>query len=400
MVSVALQPRTRADVLGCGQEEPWHTLPLRRRAPLVKVFDEETARCSRKPRSGYSRCPADRLVRTRKDLMAINDPHDPIATPDPDPTSASPEQPLLIVPATQPPEFTDDLAPTVASPVATAYADETHPPTEAIPVVPVEHPAVVHETYAPAYVSPGVPFEEDRRPGWPYVAAVVALLIGGLAGYFIGTATGDDDETAAPAATVAPAATAQLDEITAIDNARATEELQAQVDLLTAAREDATVLIDQVAVLETALADVTAERDALLIEAGTDDGSATDMQAELDAANATIDELTADLTESNTNLQAANATIAERDAAIKKLQGQFDTANKTLVDLNVKTVPSYINGDIAKARTDAAANGWNLIEQPTVSATSPVGVVLDQAPRANSNMINGSVLYVKVATRS
>ncbi|HSP27604.1 MAG TPA: PASTA domain-containing protein [Ilumatobacteraceae bacterium] len=378
--------------------------------------------------------------------MDTNDPHDPIGTSDadadPDATSALPEQPLLIVPATEAPGFPDDLAPTVASPVAAGHAGETrpptdppiHPPTEVIPVVPVVEPAVEYETYAPAYVPPGIPYVEDRRPAWPYVAAVVALLIGGLAGYFIGALAGDD-ETAAPATTAAPAATiassatvpgepatnatldmllartradgeykspseyAQLDEITAIDNAKATEELQAQVDLLTVAREDAIAFEDQVVVLESALADVTAERDALLIAAGTDDGTA-DMQAELDAANATIDELTDDLTEANTNLEAANATIAERDAAIKTLRDQLDTANETLADLNVKTVPSYVNGDVARARSDAAANGWTLIEQPTVSATARVGVVLDQAPSANSNMINGSVLYVKVATKS
>ncbi len=338
---------------------------------------------------------------------------------------------MLIVPATEAPGFPDDLAPTVAA----GHVDPpTHPPTAIIPVVPAVEPVVEHETYVPAYVPPGVPYEEDRRPAWPYVAAVVALLIGGLVGYFIGALAGDD-ETAAPATTVEPAATvaptatvpgepatdatldmllartradgeyrspseyAQLDGITAIDNAKATEELQAQVEQLTVAREDATDLADQVVVLESALTDVTAERDALLIAAGTDDGAA-DVRAELDAANSTIDELTDDLTEANTNLEAANATIVERDAAIKTLRDQLDTANGTLEDLNVKTVPSYVNGDVARARTDAAANGWTLIEQPTVSATARVGVVLDQAPSANSNMINGSVLYVRVATRS
>jgi multidrug resistance efflux pump len=131
-----------------------------------------------------------------------------------------------------------------------------------------------------------------------------------------------------------------------------------------------------------------------------DAGAATGSRAELDAANARIDELTDDLDEANTNLDAANATIVERDAAIKTLQGQLDTANKTLSDLNVKKVVSYVNGDVAKARADAAANRWILIEQPTVSASAPVGVVLDQTPPANSNMINGSVLYLEVAARS
>ena len=365
-----------------------------------------------------------------QDMYGTREAHEPIATPDPDPTAVSPEQPLLIVPATQPPDFPGDLAPTVASPMADAHDREVPMPTEIIPVAPVA-PPVVHETYAPVYVPPEVPYEEDRRPAWPYIAAVVALLIGGLAGFLIGSAAGDEDETLPTPATSAPPATVagepiagepttdatldmllartqadgeyrspseftQLDEITAIDNARATEELQAQVDLLTAAQEDATVLTDQIAELEIALADVTAERDALLIDAGTD----TEIQGELDAANATIDELTDDLAEANTDLEAANATIVERDAAITTLQGQLDTANKTLGDLNVKKVPSYVNGDVAKARADAAANRWILIEQPTVSASAPVGVVLDQTPPANSNMITGSVLYLEVAARS
>ena len=369
--------------------------------------------------------------------MGTNDTPDWIATPDPDPTPTTPE-PLLIVPATRAPEF-PDLAPTVASPVADAPTRETpaptdppiHPPTAVIPVVPAAQPRFVHETGAPIPVPTGVADDEVRRPAWPYIVAVVALLLGGLAGYLIGVAGRDDDaETAVPATTAVPAATVpgepatdatldmllartqadgeyrspseytQLDEITAIDNAKATEELQAQIELLTVARDDATELADQVAVLEEALADVTAERDALLIGAGTDDGTAADTRAELDAANATIDELTEDLTDANTNLEAANATIVERDAAITTLRGELDTANETLENLNVTTVPSYVNGAVAKARTDAAANGWTLIEQPTASATSPVGVVLDQAPPAKSNMINGSVLYVKVATRS
>ena len=369
-----------------------------------------------------------------QDMHLTGDFQEPIPTPDPDPTSISPEQALLIVPATQPPDFPGDLAPTVASPMADTHAGENHMPTEIIPVVPVA-PPVVQETYAPVYVPPDLPYEEDRRPAWPYVAAVVALLIGGLAGYFIGAAAGDDEEALPPPATSAPTTTVasepvagepatdatldmllartqadgeykspseytQLDEITAIDNARATEELQAQVDLLTAAQQDATTLTDQIAELEAGLADVTDERDALLIAADTDDGAATEIQQELDAANATIDELTDDLAEANTNLEAANATIVERDAAIKTLQGQLDTANKTLVDLNVKKVPSYVNGEVAKARADAAANRWILIEQPTVSASAPAGVVLDQTPPANSNMITGSVLYIEVAARS
>ena len=182
-----------------------------------------------------------------------------------------------------------------------------------------------------------------------------------------------------------------LDEITAIDNAAATRNLQDQVAVLTAAQEQAAGLTEQVALLETALADVTADRDSLAAQLGESGGANTDTQALLDTANQQIATLTSDLDGARAELDASNA-------ALKKAQSDLAAANARLDELKVVPVPNYVNGDIARVRTEASANGWTLIEQPTDSQTA-AGTVLEQFPAANSNMIKGSVLYVKVAKR-
>ena len=342
--------------------------------------------------------------------MGPNERFDPAAPPEPPATEAVP--PLHIVEATTSRVFPDVP---VAQPADAVYGDPTVlAPVQAAPVRTVQavHPvqAVAYAPAEPAYAEQ-VFIDEPRRPAWPFIVAALALLIGALAGYLIASA-GDDKTT--PVSTPAagdvdatfnmlltrtqtdgeyksPSEYPQLDEITAIDNAAATKDLENQVAVLTAAQEQAAGLTKQVALLETALNDVTAERDTLAAQLGESGGTNTDTQAKLDAANQQIATLTSDLAAMRTELDSANA-------ALKKAQTDLAAANATLDKLNVMPAPNYVNGDIARVRTEASANGWTLIEQPTDSQTA-VGTVLEQFPAANSNMIKGSVLYVKVAKR-
>ena len=292
-------------------------------------------------------------------------------------------------------------------------------PTTVVPVqaVPVYAPQpVAYAPIPPVYTEEGF-IQYARRPTWPYIAAVVALLLGGLAGYLIGSSGNDE---AKPAAVTAPADTAsgdvastfdmllartktdgeykspseypQLDEITAIDNAAATGNLQTQVEMLTIAQDEAKGLTDQVAMLEVAVADLTTERDALAAQVAGNGGTNSDMQAQIDDANAQIATLTADLDAVRTDLDTANASL-------KTVQSDLAAATAACDALNVMPAPDYVRADIARVRTEAASNGWTLIEQPTNSTTAVAGTVLEQTPAAGTNMVKGSVLYVTVAKR-
>ncbi len=313
--------------------------------------------------------------------------------------------PLHITEAT-PPQMSPDapMTPTVDD----GYADTTR-------VLPAAQPGGPVRTIQPAAYGPDDPLYHDprliaerRQPAWPYLAAVLALIMGGVIGFLIGAA-GDDDETVpvAPAAEgsdvdttfdrlltrtqadgeyKSPSEYPQLDEITAIDTAAATADLENQVVTLTAAQEEAA---GQVAALETAVTDITAERDALAAELNESGGTNTDTQADLDAANEQIVTLTSERDTARTQLDEANAALAAT-------QADLEAANATLAELNLMPVPDYTNDDVARARADASENGWTLIEQPTDS-TAPAGTVLEQLPAAGANMIEGSVLYVTVA---
>lgn len=349
--------------------------------------------------------------------MGQNEPLDPATAPTPPVVApAAAPVPVHIVEATQPPMFAD--VPTAPA-VADGFSDPTMVvPVQAVPVRPVQPPvAIAYSPVQPVYAEERVVeerfLENQRRPAWPYIAAVVALLLGGLAGFLIAEA-GDDNEKPAAATAQAGDATAtfdmllartradgeyrspseypQLDEITEIDNTAATENLTTQVEMLTIAQKDAEGLTNQVTLLETAVADLTVERDALAAQVAGNGGTSTDMQAQLDAANAEIASLTADLATARSDLDTANA-------ALKTAQDDLATAKAVVADLKLMPAPNYINADIARVRTEAVANGWTLIEQPTASTTVAAGTVLDQAPAANTNMVKGSVLYVKVAKR-
>ncbi len=347
------------------------------------------------------------------------DQNDRFSSPTPD--GVDPLDPR-IVEATSVPEYVGDNT-VLASSLPGAPGAVTPDPyanaaTEAIPVVQPAVQAVAYTPVPPVYFEE--PFIDDRNPAWPYFVAVVALLVGGLVGFLIGAA-GDEDETppvaTAPAGDttetldillartkengeyLTPSEYPQLDEITEIDNAAATRDLQGQVEMLTAAQEQAAGLTDQVTNLETALAEMTAERDALAAQPGDSDGAATDQQSDLDAANDRIATLESELDAARTDLEAANEKVTQTEATLQTAISERDAANATIDELNIIPNPNYISGPITKARSDAAANGWTLIEQPTDSTTAAPGTVLDQAPPADSNMIDGSVLYVTVAKR-
>ena len=275
-------------------------------------------------------------------------------------------EPIYIVPATTPLE-----------PVA-AYE-----PTQVIPAVsyqPVAPPIVQQVQPVPA----GPMFVDDRRPAWPYFVAFLALLLGGVAGFLIGNAR--HNET-----TSLTSATVPLD--STVGSSPTAADLQNQVTLLTAAQTKAA---QDIADLQASLAQTQAERDSLAAQVGTAGTATSGLQTQLDAANAQVAKLQADLKTATTNLDTANASLAQTQASLKTVQGQLDAANATLTALHPMPLANYVNGTIQKARSDAQANGWTLIEQPGNSPTAALGTVLEQTPAPNTTMVTGSVLFVKV----
>jgi len=341
--------------------------------------------------------------------------------------------------ATTPPVLPDEPLPNPGEPTA---AIPTYPAAPAAPVAPLAATPVDPMYDRRRYL------EDQRKGALAVIAAVLALVVGGLLGFLIGRAVDDEEQVGAPVVTAVTTVTSpqsvptqgadiastfdmlltrtradgefrtpsefpQLDEIIAIDTAAATAELEDQVALLTAAQQDSAGLVDQVTQLEDqvtqleeTLATTTAERDQLAAQLEESGDADTDTQAQLDAATQQIDTLEADLEAARSDLDAANTELqqarADLDAAnaeLQRVQAELDAANAQLDELNVIAVPRYIDGDVERARADATANGWTLIEQP-LESEEPAGSVLDQAPPPDSNMITGSVLNVTVATGS
>lgn len=338
--------------------------------------------------------------------------------PSPTPDDAHPIEPrdadpLHIVEAT--PGHIGDR-PEAAPTVPTYPGPDSPAPTEVIPVVDRFNPPVAAPT------GPG-PFGDERHPAWPFLIGLVALLLGGLIGFFISEARDSDDAqtltsapiTSAPAGDITqtldtlltrtrengeyltPSEYPQIDEITQIDNAAATRDLQSQVDLLTEAQDGAGGLTEQVATLDAALTDMTAERDALAAQIADGDAATTEQQAALDAANEQVATVEAELESALTDLAAANQQVTDAAASLQTAVTERDAALATIEALNIVPNPDYVDGPVTTARTDATANGWTIIEMPTESTTAEPGTVLEQAPPANSNMIDGSVLYLTVA---
>ncbi len=268
--------------------------------------------------------------------------------------------PVYVVPATTPLE-----------PVA------SYEPTRVIPQVPYQ--AVVPPIMQPvAPVATGPMYVDDRRQAWPYLVAVLALVVGGLIGFLIGD--GRHPDTTAVTSNTQPIGS------TVDSTATSAADLQNQVDLLTAAQTQAA---QDLADSQAALAQAQAERDALAAQVGTAGGATTGLQADLDASKAQVAKLQAEL-------DAANGSLTQTQASVKTLQGQLDTANATLVALHPTPLANYVNGDISKVRADAQANGWTVIAEPGNSPTATIGTVLEQTPAPNTTMVAGSVIFVKV----
>ncbi len=278
-------------------------------------------------------------------------------------------EPIHVVPAVSPVE-----------PVA-AYE-----PTRVIPQVPVQ--AVVAPTPQPVVPVPvGPTYVDDRRPAWPYLIAALALLLGGLVGFLIGNSRNDE--------TSLTSNTQPIDSTpgSAVTSDATVEDLQNQVDLLTAAQTQAA---QDLADAQASLAQTEAERDALAAQVGSAGGTTSDLQAQLDASKAQVATLQGDLKTATTQLDAANASLTQAQAQLKTTQGQLDQANATLAELNPAPIGNYVNGAIAKVRSDAQANGWTLVEELVTTGTAVAGTVLEQTPAPNTTMIAGSVLLVKV----
>jgi peptidoglycan hydrolase CwlO-like protein len=226
-------------------------------------------------------------------------------------------------------------------------------------------------------------FVDERRPVWPYFVALLALMVGGVIGFLIGNSR--NDETSLTSGTVPLEST--------VGSTPTATDLQRQVDLLTAAQ---TKSAKDLADLQTTLTQTQAERDALAAQVGTAGGTTTGLQAQLDAANAQVTKLQTDLKTATTQLDTANTSLAQAQASLKTVQGQLDAANATLAALHPTPLANYVNGTIQKARSDAQANGWTLIEEPGSSPTAALGTVLEQTPAPNTTMVTGSVLFVKV----
>lgn len=276
-------------------------------------------------------------------------------------------EPLHIVPAVQ----------SMDDPVA------VYEPTQVIPQVP-------YERVAPSLVQPVAPldtgavFVDDRRPAWPYFVAALALILGGLVGFLIG-----DSRHAEPSTLTS--STIPTD--STLDPNASVTDLQNQVALLTAAQTKAA---QDLADAQAAVAQAQAERDALAAQVGTNGTASGNLQAELDASKAQVATLQADLKTATTQLDTANASLSQAQASLKSVQGQLDQANATLTALHPTPLANYVNGNIAKVRSDAQANGWTLIEEPGTSASAAPGTVLEQTPAPNATMIAGSVILVKV----
>jgi len=272
-----------------------------------------------------------------------------------------------------------------------AYVASYNQPTEVVPTVPYQPvvapvvPVVAPTAPAVVPVGPGPMFVDDRRPAWPYFVALLALIVGGVVGFLIGNSREDD-------ATTLPSNSVPFD--STVGSSQTAADLQNQVDLLTAAQTKAA---EDLAALQATLAQAEAERDALAAQVGDAGGATTGLQAELDASKAEVTRLQADLNTVTTQLDSANQSVAQTQASLKTVQAQLDTANATLAALKPTPLPNYVNGNIAKARSDAQTNGWTLIEQQTDTPNANVGTIVQQAPAPNSTMVAGSVLYVEVA---
>jgi hypothetical protein len=296
-----------------------------------------------------------------------------------------------------------------------------------------QQPQPVYEV-RPAYdvpvaVESSVAAPPPSKPLWPWVLAVLALVLGGLVGWLVSRSDDDDtvvsetettpstvsdsqpepaletrldallEQTRANGAYVESSEFPQIDEIVTIDRANATESLQGQVDLLSVAQEQSvakiTDLEEEIATLEQSLEDVTAERDELKAAEGDAAMSDTEFLARLQEKEDRISTLEDQLATATSQLtESQNASQRAADD-LRTAQTQLQQANATLTALDVTKIENYVNSDITRIRSDAAAKGWVLVEQRVDGAQAAAGTVTNQQPGPGANVIRGSVVYVE-----
>jgi len=326
--------------------------------------------------------------------------------------------PLVIVPATPPPDI-DHLGGPPTQPVQTVRANSAamQPtvvqaqhllPADAPVVVPVEQPPV-------AYVA--------RRDWGPVLmAAVAALLIGGLVGFLLGHSSNDtQSETSATStpATIDPASADQaavdqrVDDIFTmllaqadqngsvptstpypkLDQLLAMSRSGAQATATTAPSGAAPTTAaaqpsSDVAALQQQLTQAQAERDQLQSQLDAQKmvaQQAADQQSQITG-------LQSQLSSAQADLDAANDQVASLQAQLQ----QSASAN----NLNPQPLPDLVGHPIAEVRNLARSNKWQLVEQPVDNKSFTADVVAKQVPAAGTTMITGSVLYVEVVRAS
>ena len=304
-------------------------------------------------------------------------------------------EPVVIVPAPDPGGRLYE--PTVVQPVVQ-------------PVVAAGEPVAYVEP-VPVPVDPYAVYPRDRLWGPMLVAGLVALLIGGAAGFLVGRATGDGEEQLSTSSTLAPTDTG------VVDQAVVDQRVDDVLTLLLAQAEEAGQVVtptpfaklDQLLAMsaggagsQSAIDALTAERDQLAADVATLQEAATTLQTDLAAAQAERDNLQATVDGNESVQQADAARIAELQTELSSATTQLETAQRdlatvtrTLDQLNVQQVQSVVGLDIAEVRDIARANGWQLVELPVTSTTAAPNTVTRQFPAAGANMINGSVLYAE-----
>lgn len=344
---------------------------------------------------------------------------------DPDsvaPYGGPPTEPIRVVPA----------APAYEPATLVQPASAVYQQSYVVPDPVVSRPVVAEPMIEPLYARP-------PEKNWSFVvamAAIAALLIGGVAGFLIGNAIADDerqltdtstppiDQTSLDQAAVdqavndvfdtllaqarqdgqvnTPTPYPQLDALLALSqgtadsaSAAATDQ-QAEVDALTAERDDLTaqvaLLLEQSTVLQQQLTDAEAERDELRATLEDSGGVTSEMQAQADAQAQEITRLQGELNTAKSNADQARAEV-------QRLQAELDEANAALEDLNVQPLGNVVGVDIATVRNTARTNGWVVVERQVDNATAVPNSVTLQIPAPESNMIAGSVLYVETAKK-
>jgi chromosome segregation ATPase len=156
-----------------------------------------------------------------------------------------------------------------------------------------------------------------------------------------------------------------------------------------------TELEEEIATLEQSLEDVTAERDELKAAEGDAAMSNTEFLARLQEKEDRISTLEDQLATATSQLNESQNASQRAADDLRTAQTQLQQANATLTALEVTKIENYVNSDISRIRSDAAAKGWVLVEQRVDSAQAAAGTVTNQQPGPGANVIRGSVVYVE-----